>query len=137
MSVQISGIGFDPETNTLNVLFTGDEVLDVNTLYGSGDTSQLRSAVDSITACVGVLSNYAAAGNKAIILSKCNGVQEGQECLISTKRWERKEGKLVRVDGHKLNVIFSFKKEDGTYGPEIPRAADIVTIEPYVQESEG
>lgn len=137
MSVQISGIGFDPETNTLNVLFTGDEVLDVNTLYGSGDTAKLRAAVASITACAGVLSNYAAAGNKAIILSKCNGVQEGQECLISTKRWERKEGKLVRVDGHKLNVIFAFKKEDGTYGPEIPRAADIVTIEPCVQEAEG
>ena len=137
MPTVISGIGFDPETKTLNVLFTGELMEDVNTLYTIGNAEDIKRAVACLADCAGVLSAHASAGNKAVLLSKCSGVSEGQECLISTKRWERKRGKLVLADGNKLNFVFCFLRDDGTYGPEITRSADIVTIEPYVPEAEG
>ena len=90
MSVQISGIGFDPETNTLNVLFTGDEVLELKGRMQSSQADfQKKTDVDD---AIHQIKKSAEQG-KANFVHRVNGVQQSVAKKINDSLDERAQKK--------------------------------------------
>lgn len=125
--INLSGLTLTPE-GYLCAFFGGSGVADVAALYGSGDTAQIEQAVALLEDCAGALVEYGNAGRRSLILAQCDGVQEGEDCVATTKIWTNKRGKLISVIPSKMSVQIALYKEGGQLGPAMTRSLKAITI---------